>query len=202
MKKVIFILASIFAVQLVIVSCTLFCPCGCGGSKTPQKISILSWNVETVTQPNAVIDQSTPTPYDRAFKALSIGNIGVAYLRNESLGSTFSSAYACSPAPQEVAETFNTIQIISNTDIVLVGDNDVIKSGDDITNRFVIARPFETDFKPISEFIDELVIYEYDRYLLRLMDKPVQETILDFEIIIEMSNGKVFILENERLTVF
>ena len=201
MRRAVFALLIISITQLITIACDLFCTCGCG-SGPPQQISILSWNVGTVSDSYKQVDPLTTQPYHQTFKTLRIGDRENAYLERGSWGNVFlSAAYACSPAPIKAIQTFTSIRIVSTSEITLVDANDLIKVGDDISDRFIMSHGYEINFKPIGEFIDQLIIYDNDLYRLRLKEKPDKETVLKFDIIITLSDGKLFELKDELLTL-
>ena len=110
-------------------------------------------------------------------------------------------AYACQPAPIEANQSFSSIQIVSTIETSYADSNDLISVGQDITDRFLVTDVFYSNFRPIKSFIDGLIIYDTDQYLIRLGQKPSQSTTLIFDIIITLSDGSIFELEDQLLTV-
>lgn len=201
MKKSISVLLFIFAIQIIITSCNIFCSCGCGKSGPIQKITIVSWRAATVAQPFTEVDPNAVLPHDQVYKLITIGDRTISNVFSDESGSFLAAAYACSPAPLEASQTITSIRVTSQVEIAYKNATDIIEVGEDISDRFVMARPYETTLRSIDDFIDQLVIFDNDSYLLRLKEKPAQATILDFGINITLSDGSSFQLEDERLRV-
>jgi len=190
----------IFIVETMLVSCNLFCPCGCDSGPAKQ-IDIEGWNIQTIANNYQQVDLFTDLPFDQVYKSLSIDRWKVVFNEGSAFNSGYNAAYACSPAPLKASQTFESFRVISASEIAYLDANDVIEIGEDITNRFLITFFFDNTFKPIDDFINQLVIYQEDSYRVKLKDKPFQSTTLKFDFIITMSDGKVFEFRNEQLTV-
>jgi len=200
MKKSLFIFLLVTLIEIISVSCTLFCPCGSCDSGPAKKIDIVSWQMQTISDKHLGVDPTTTYPFDKVFKALSTDQVKIVY-NQETTGSPFNIANACSPAPLQAIQTFTSIQIKSMTETAYLHTNDIIKEGDDITDRFAMTFLFDMNFKPIHEFINSMIIYDQDKYQLKLKERPFQKTNLKFDVIITLSDGKVFELKNEELTI-
>ena len=187
-------------VETISVSCNLFCPCGCF-SESPKQIDILSWQLVTVSDKYEELDPGTLHAYNQVVKVLFIDERNLVFNRELSNGLPYGSVYACSPAPIQAIQTIASIEIKSNSETAYLNATDIIKVGDPITDRFVMSLFFDKSLRPVHEFINSLVLYDQDKYQLRLKEKPFQETNLNFDVIITLSDGKVFELKNEMLLV-
>jgi len=201
MKKSLFVFLLIILIETIPVSCNLFCPCGNCDDGPAKKIEIVSWQMQTISNENLEVDPTNTYLYDQVYKALYIDQRNLVLNKEVSNGSPYSTVYACDPAPMQSIQTFASIQFKSITETTYSNAADIIKAGDDITERFVMTFLVDTNVKPFHEFINSLVIYDQDKYKFRLKEKPFQETNLAFDVIITLSDGKVFELKNEQLTV-
>lgn len=200
MKKRLLGIVLIFIVEAMLVSCNLFCSCGCE-SGPPKQIDIISWNMQTVTDNYQQVDINTELPYNQVYKLLTIDKRNLVINERPSFSSSYNAVYACSPAPMKATQSFKSIRIISASEAAYLNSNDLIKIGDDITHRFLISFLFDNDFRPIDDFINQLIIYDEDRFRFRLKEKPFQTTTLKLDFSITMSDGKVFEFKNELLTI-
>jgi hypothetical protein len=202
MKKSLLVFLIFILVETIPVSCNFICPCGSCDSGPAKKIDIVSWQMQTVSDKYLGVDPDNPHLYDQVYKALNIDQRNLVFNEKSLGGSPFNSAYACSPAPLESIQTFANIQVKSVLETAYLNAADIIHAGDDITDRFVMTFLFDMNFIPVPEFINSLIIYDQDKYQFRLKEKPFQETNLKFDVLITMSDGKVFEFKNELLTVY
>jgi hypothetical protein len=114
MKKRLLVLSMIFILETMLVSCNLFCPCGCD-SGPPKQIDIESWNMQTIANDYQQVDVFTNLPYDQVY------NEGALY------SSGYNASYACSPAPLKASQTFESVRIISVGKTTYLDANDVIQ---------------------------------------------------------------------------
>ncbi len=198
MKRAFLLTAFILISESFLGSCSLICSCGCDSGPAKQ-LDIQSWKVSTVDGNLSATSSSTSKDFDKVFKWLSMDSWNL--VRAEETKSFYKAAYACSPAPLKAVQDFASIQIKSVVEVSYDNDTDLIKVGDDITSRFVMGM-YYGQFVSVNDFIKEHSIYNEDLYLLRLKSKPHQQTDLRFDIIITLSDGKVFELKNEQLVVF
>jgi hypothetical protein len=201
MKKLLVILLLGFSLEVITVSCNLVCPCGC--SSGPQrKIDIISWNMETLSSSWQTLDTTVFNLHDQIVKVLSIDEQSLVQNDDQhQVGSVMNFAVACSPAPLEAMQMITGIKIISRSNAALKNENDLISIGQDISDRFVMAHRFESNFKSLDTFVGGLKIYQEDRYQLRVNEKPYTETKLIFDVIISLSDGKVSELKGEVLKI-
>lgn len=199
MKKALFFIAFILIGESFLGSCMLICPCGCDSGPAKQ-MDILNWKVSTIDENFLVVDVGTTRAHDGVFKAIQIGDRNLVSSESES-NLLYKAAYGCSPAPLMAAQSFSKIQIISKVEVPYVSEEDIIKVGDDITDRFVVSNYF-TGFMAVNDFTKSTTIYDQDLYLFRLNVGPYQQTDLRFDIIITLSDGKISELKDEQLVVF
>ncbi len=199
MKKVIFIW--LLFLQVFVSSCIFFCSCGGCGKGEEHRINILSWTVDTINEKYDPVDPAIAYPYLEVAKIISIGDRQIVQSSWKEKGSLLAKAHACSPAPAEANQTFTSIQVISVIETNYANSTDLIFAGQDITDRFLISHGYYSNFEPIELFINELVIYDGDRFLLRMSQPPGQPTTLMFDIIITLSDGRVFELEDQVMSV-
>jgi len=201
MKKLLIVLFLAFLLELISVSCTLICPCGC--SSGPQKkLDIISWNMDTLSPTFQSLDTTVFNPHDQIVKILSINERALVLKDDQHyMGSFMNFAVACSPAPLEATQMISQIKIISRVNAALNSENDLISVGEDISDRFVMAHRFESNFQPLENFIDDLKIYDEDQFQIRISQKPFTETKLIFDVIIVLSDGKVSELKSEILKI-
>lgn len=157
--------------------------------------------MQTVTDNYQQVDINTELPYNQVYKLLTIDKRNLVINERPSFSSSYNAVYACSPAPMKATQSFKSIRIISASEAAYLNSNDLIKIGDDITHRFLISFLFDNDFRPIDDFINQLIIYDEDRFRFRLKEKPFQTTTLKLDFSITMSDGKVFEFKNELLTI-
>ena len=202
MKKLFTILLLLIAVELIPVSCSILCPCGCEPSSGVKNFDILSFGVETTSMNHVNLDTSAFHLFDDVVKVLFVKDKMYLSHNSESFGSGLfiTGAYACSPEPISSIQKITDINIISHVTTALNDENDLINKGDDLSTRFVVAGNWSNDFRPINLFVGNS-IYEEERFRIKLNQKPFKETKLVFDIVITLSDGKKFELKNEILKV-
>ncbi len=202
MKKFFTILLLLIAVELIPVSCSILCPCGCEPSRGVKNFDILSFGVETTSMNHVNLDTSAFHLFDDVVKVLFVKDKIYLSHNSESFGSGLfiTGAYACSPEPISAIQKITDINIISQVTTTLNDENDLINKGDDLSTRFVVAGNWSNDFRPINLFVGNS-IYEDERFRIKLNQKPFKETKLVFDIVITLSDGKKFELKNEILKV-
>lgn len=204
MRKLLTVLFLILLIETVPVSCSFFCrdSCGCDPSPGPQKqINIISWNIETVSESYQPLDTSFVYDFDKVFKSLQIDKRLIVSFKDSSIVGFSNVAYACSPAPLKAIQTIESIKIIAANQTAFKDANDIIQIGDNITNRFRMTYYFDANFQPIDTFVYQRLIYEEDKYTLKLMERPFQEVKMKFNIVITLSDGKVLELNDQRLRI-
>lgn len=189
-----------FLLEAVSVSCSLICPCGCDTGSTPKRMDIQSWSVYTAGHNFEMLDTTKVYDYNKVLKIIQVDE-RLYVSTQESVGNMISTAYACSPAPVESIQKIESIQLISRNEIALTSETDLIPVGTDLNPRFVMTFHGASNPEPINTFIQDLIIYDDDRYELQLNQKPFDETTLKFDLIITMSDGKVTELRNQVMKV-
>jgi len=116
--------------------------------------------------------------------------------------SIYSTSYACDPIPSHALNPFSEIRLIAVNSFQLDSDQDIINSGQDITNRFEISRFGSNSFKSINSFInDRLFIYRHDNFRIRLVNKPLEPTNMRLNISIQLNDGTLYEFNNEIMNV-
>lgn len=163
-------------------------------------MDIQSWNVYTAGHNFEMLDTTKVYDYNKILKVIQVDE-RFYVSSQESVGRMMSTAYACSPAPVESIQKIESIQLISLNEIALTSETDVIPIGTDLNSRFVMTFHGSSNPEPIDTFIQDLIIYDEDRYELQLNQKPFDETTLKFDLIITMTDGKVTELKNQIMKV-
>lgn len=188
----------IFFIQGILLSCNLFCPCGCGSS--PEKrIDILSWRMKTLSDLYQEADTTAVHTYNQVFKTLQVADRSIA-IKDKSHGSSMA-AYACSPAPLRAVQSIQSLRITALNRFTYLSDTDLVQPGDDITNRFVMSYVGGYSEMPVDQFVNQLIIYEDEAYRIGLKNEPHRQTTLRFTVTINLSDGKVSELKDEILKV-
>lgn len=204
MRKGLTVLFLILLIETVPVSCSFFCrdSCGCDPSPLPQKqIDIISWNIETVSENYQPLDTSFVYDFDKVYKSLRIDKRLIVSFEDKSVVGFSNVAYACSPMPPRAIQTIESIKIVATHQTAFKDANDIIQVGDNISNRFKMTYYFDANFQPIETFIYQRLIYDEDKYTLKLIERPFQEVKMKFNIVITLSDGKVLELNDQRLRV-
>lgn len=155
MKKIAIIFLVLVFIGAMPISCNLLCGgCGCGDFDV-KDFTITSFGVRTTNSLDQDIDTTKAYPFDAIYKTLHVTGIEFVAIHT-AIGSLFiNTAIACSPVPPKAAEYFQEIKIISLSDITLASENEHISTGQDITDRFVMANFYSIDFKSIDNFIKD-----------------------------------------------
>lgn len=200
MKKFVAYFALTFLLQEMTISCGLICPCGCDfGSDPPRRINIEGWNSFLAAPNFQILDTAQVHDYDKSFPIIEMASFSFVQLKfTPGLPGV---AYACSPAPLEAIQSFQQIQFIARNQFTLDSETDVIQPGADFSSRFWMTHLGTTHLEPIPTFITGLMIYDQDRFEFRLQKKPHAETVIKYDLILTMTDGKVFELKNQILKV-
>lgn len=199
MKKIIATALILIFSGVIPVSC--ICDCGCGDSEV-KNFNITALGIKTTNLSNTEIDTSGFYFFDNIFKTfyiaerefVSMGNVLKAnYLFT-------SNASACSPKQPLALQDFSNIKITSLSNITLDDANDLITSGQDITNRFVMTFSIGDHFQPIETFIQNNHALTFSETVrIRLSKKPYQETKIVLRIVATMTDGRLFEFDNQVL---
>jgi hypothetical protein len=208
MKKLIYkYLATVIVftvIALLPLSCGIVCndSCGCGPQFEVKDFQIVSFETLSLTKTGQRVNPTTSLPYDQIFKAFRI-------LETQTVASGTSNfalgipgvALACSPLPSKSARQVIGIQLINIKEVTL-GDGEILKVGQDITEFFEINYFFSEKTMPFESFFKlPITIYREDIFKLGWRQDPKKEVILEFNIGIFMTDGKEFNLNNEMLSI-
>lgn len=185
-------------------SCTNFCndSCGCGPVFDIKDFRILSFETLSLTTDGQQVSPSTVLPYSTITKSFRIKETQtIAYFESNPSYFTFGTAMACSPPLPKSAEKMIGIQII-NTREVILGNGEVIKVGQDISNYFQMNYFFNNTTRSIDQFLENgLTVFRDDLFKLVWNKDPGKEIELEFSLRIMMEGGLEFNLPNEILSI-
>ncbi|MBK5278581.1 MAG: hypothetical protein JJE09_06925 [Bacteroidia bacterium] len=203
MKKVLIVFLTLTFTGIIPTSCYLLCPCGCGDKTGGNTFDIIAFELVTNNSSYIEIDTSKTYEYTDIFKTLNITDRRVISFTSDSPTSLFiTGAMACSPAPLKAIQSFKEIKIISQSELKLTGENDLILKGQNITDRFVMAHEYESDFQRVENFITQnSAIYDYDSHRIRLEVKPFKEVKVKFTMSLLMTDGKTFNFVDQVMNV-
>jgi hypothetical protein len=202
MKGIVTIALVMIFIGAIPISCNIVGgSCGFGNGKVTN-YTIASFGLRTTNSMNEEIDTTKAYSYDAIYKALYVARMQVVTLKAFNTNLFINTVSACSPLPPTAVDRFQEIKITSLTDIALVDENDQIATGQDITERFVLARSYNNDFQSIDNFIKQnLVIGAEEFFKIRLTKKPFKETHLNLKFSILMTNGKTFEFDKQIMKV-
>jgi hypothetical protein len=184
------------------VSCDIFCrgSCGCGPIQPSPDFSIKNMKISDFS-----IGQTfSPTvfyPKEDLFKLIEVSDY--EYLSEiEQSGRDIQfiqAAIACSPAPNESVESITQIQITAKTQIPLSLE-DTIEIGSNISDYFLVSIYPSSPGISIPNYLNEKpTIYLGEGLFLRWSSSLVENHELVFDIKINLSDGKVFTFEDEKM---
>ena len=179
-------------------SCCLTTSCGCGDNSLPnfyiKTIELLSTNAA-----NEAIDTSLYYAYTDVFKQVNIAEKEYEALNTVAPSFSFyGSAMACSPAPADALNPITEIKIKAANSFYLVSQQDVIQVGEDITHRFEMRYEWSKTYKAISAFVNDT---KDSSYLIKLIDKPLQDTNMVLDISILLLDGTLFEFKGQIMNV-
>lgn len=184
-------------------ACNGFCgnPCGCGPVFQVSNFRIQSFETISITRDGQQVSPTTTLPYGFITKSFRIKDIVTLTERKTPIKSTWGMAFACSPPSPQSQEKMIGIQIINSREVQL-GDGQILKVGDDLTDYFEMNSFSAEQTKPISEFFESPVpLFLEDLFKLVWIKDPGKEVQLEFSLRILMENGLDFNLSNEILNI-
>ncbi len=206
MKKYILlsILIALFTGVFPIVSCrkcdSAACECGAPGAKN---FTIVSMDVSTIALPSKELADTTVYYFkDNIAKALYITETKTTHIQPSEIPFSFTpTALACSPVDPVSRQSISAVQIICKS-TVAVHPGLTVSNGDTLNELFEISYPNEYTFVSIADFLKTpQSYYSFDQFLFKWKEIPANPVTLIFDLHIKLSNGKVFLFENERLKV-
>ncbi len=212
MQKIISLLFLIFFSGLFPVSCKRCdsAGCECDDFGKPYNFYVTSFGVKTVDPVTQELSDSVSFyPADRTAKMIYVEEtkqVAVAAGRKAVMASFFliNAAYACSPIEPNALHDLTSIKIISNTEVSYESENDIIKKGENISNRFLINRLYSggNGFVNPDEFLrNKVSLFSHDQFFLKPGASPYKPVTLNFDIILTLSDGAVFELKDQVLNI-
>ncbi len=182
------------------VSCDLFCfdDCACGRLPTPRNFVIDSMIVGIIANNQ---DADPDQGYSVDDLVIRVLPSEVTYTHAASTTpsfSIFSQAFACSPIPPGSAHPLKSIKFISNTAFFWNGR--MIRETEEITDLFRVAgfgsdTSFESLIRYRFNFLEQIPLD------IRIKEQPSEETGLDINLKITLSDDREFVFEGLRFRV-
>lgn len=204
-NKFIAIWALMLAIGIIPMSCDLFCmdSCGCGPSSPFKEFSI-----KNLAFGDLVIGTSDFNPdffysKDQYYKIIEITSFEylTEYRKTKMVFHFINGAYACSPIPPYASQRFVEIKIINKKETNL-SDNNVILEGQDISDFFLMSNYPTTTGQMITSYIETgQRIFMGEPFYLRWNKSITNDTELNFDIMVKLSDGQEFKFEKELMKI-
>lgn len=177
----------------------------CGPSFPLEEYNIQSLDVKTINPYNRkVIDTALFYANDSIIKSIFPDKKEFVNLSEQPAFPYFSlvnAAYACSPVDYDTAskQSISGIQIISKTDVLI--DGQVVISKDQEINSFfeIQSTTFNKNYHSFGNSGEYLQFWDDAEFWLKFKTASPDSIILVFDITVKLSNGKIFVFENEQL---
>lgn len=204
-KKLIGIWVGFLAIGVIPMSCDLFCqnPCGCGPMSPSREFSIKDLAIGDLVIGTSAFNPELFYAIDQYYKVIEITGFEYSTEFQETKISfpLINSVYACSPAPQTSIQKLTDLKIINKKETTL-SNNNLILEDQEITDRFLISNYPTTTGQTITMFFEnEQVMYMGEPFYLRLNETISNETELNFDIQIKLSDGQEFNFEDEVMKI-
>ncbi|MCH6235132.1 hypothetical protein [Cognataquiflexum rubidum] len=184
------------------VSCDIICldTCGCGDNPPPRDFSIKDFKAN-----NFLVGQTfNPDfyyPKEDLYKLIEVSDYEfLSQAENPIRGTGFVQVTnACSPAPNKSSESITDIKITAKKQFGISSEK-TVEIGSDISSYFLVTEYPSISGKSISEYLKEKpLIYLEEGLFLQWNSPLVENQELVFDIKIKLSNGKVFVFEDEKM---
>jgi hypothetical protein len=184
------------------VSCDIICldSCGCGNNAPPKDFSIQDFKVTDFLL-GQTFNPDFYYPKEDFYKLIEVSDFeflsqGEHYIP----GSGFIQVgMACSPAPNVSKESNTGIMITTKKQFGILPEEN-IEIGSDISGYFLISNYPSNSAETISDYLkSEPRIYLGDGLFLKWNSSLVENLELVFDLKIELSNGKIFVFEDEKM---
>ncbi|MCH6198378.1 hypothetical protein MMU07_02220 [Aquiflexum sp. LQ15W] len=184
------------------ISCDILCldSCGCGNNVPPKDFSIKDFEVKDFLM-GQTFNPDFYYPKDDLYKLIEVSDFEFLSQTGHSiLGAGFIQiAKACSPAPNESKESITGIMITTKKQFGVSPEKN-IEIGSDISGYFLISNYPSNLAETISDYLNiKPKIYLGDGLFLKWNSSLVENLELVFDLKIELSNGKVFVFEDEKM---
>lgn len=184
------------------VSCDIICldTCGCGDNPPPPSFTIKDFEASDFLV-SQTFNPDFYYPKEDLYKLIEVSDYEfLSQAENPIQGTGFVQvATACSPAPNQSSESITVIKITAKKQIGISLGSD-IAIGSDISGYFLVSNYPSNSAVTISEYLKEKPkIYLGDGLFLKWNSPLVENQELVFDLEIELSNGKVFVFEDEKM---
>ncbi len=196
--------AVMLSMGIIPVSCDLFCPdsCGCGPSSQFKEFSIKDFAIGDLLIGTSDFNPNFFYEKDQLFKVIEISGFEyLSQIQESKLHFFFiNGAYACSPIPPSSIQKIDDLKIINKKEIYL--SNNMILKEEEITDRFLISNYPTIAGQTIPSFLEnDHRIFMGEPFYLRWNESIANETELNFDILIKLSDGQEFKFEDEVMKI-
>ena len=202
-----FLLLLLFMGIIPISSCVDQCdgPCGCYPVFENPDFTISTFSSETLFRAdiNFTVDPNRYYFHQTLYKAFWVSGLKKVSMTNSpSFNSIFSNnALACSPPESFSIETLKSIRLINKKNVQINPDL-IFEIGQEINEHFKLTLTFHMEYS-IDDFLKRGHKFLKDeRLYLKFGSVPEGNTEIMFDIEIELSNGNVFVFNNETMRVY
>jgi hypothetical protein len=205
-RKVVLIWIALLLFGIVPTSCDIFCndSCGCGPLAAVKDFTIKNFGTENIVMNIESFNPESFYDRDQYFKVIKVVDFDLISegIPNKKTGSMIPGAFACSPVPSFSVQSVTGLKIINKQETE-IAENDLLTINQDISERFLVTDFPQFEGKPIAELLEEERKLELGESLLIQWKDDLQGGTLElvFDIIISLSDGQEFILENEVMRI-
>jgi hypothetical protein len=205
-RKVVFIWTALLLFGIVPTSCDIFCrdSCGCGPLTPVKDYTIKNFGAENMVMNVESFNPESFYDRDQYFKVIKVVDFDLIseYIQNKKTGSMIPGAFACSPVPSFSVQNVTGLKIINKQETE-IAENDLLTINQDISERFLVTDFPQFEGKPIAELLEEERKLELGESLFIQWkeDFPGEKLELVFDIMISLSDGQEFILEDEVMRI-
>jgi len=184
------------------ISCDILCfdSCGCGNNAPPKDFSIKNFDVKDFLM-GQTLNPDFYYPKDDFYKLIEVSDFEFLSQTGYSIpGAGFIQiAKACSPPPNQSKESITGIRVRTKKQFV-VSPEENIEIGSDISGYFLISNYPSNLAETISDYLKvKPKIYLGHGLFLKWNSSLVENLELVFDIEIELSNGKIFVFDDEKM---
>jgi len=187
------------SILYLLLVCSFFYACSdCGEAKFPTNFELQQLDFRSQLLDGRVVDTSSFEYFDSVYTIIYVSKVQVVSMVPKKNWSLFTQAYACEPLFPYTKDRLKTISIIATanvTDSIAIN----ITKGDTINNYFVVLN-YDGNFVPMGD-LPLGISSQNQQWVFKWNTKPAKQLNIPFNIRVELSNGKHFLIQAIQLKI-